>query len=197
MNYWLSAPRYRGAEVALIGMSEHQAWCLGRMSAFAYLYPGVTVRRFQSAPSEADDAAPRLVLYVSERGFADTSPLPVAADADHAKAVFAQGKYAEALALYEKLIRSDPESAEAQYHYAFCLHMAGRLAEAEAPYTRALQLDPLMDRLVRYNRGAVYLYTGRIGLAEEDLKRALVMDPANPGVRVYWDELLKRKAAAQ
>ncbi len=195
VSYWLALPQYRRAEVTLVGMSEQQSWCLGRMAAFRYLFPQTTVKRADAAPAIVRGGITQLVLYLDDRGFAYTSPTGIpAGEIQRAKDLFSRGKFSEALPLYKKLVSWDEQNSEAQYRYAFCLQMVGRLDESAVAYSKALELDPALEKWIRYNRGAVYLLQKRLDLAERDLIKARALDPQNPGVNVYLQELKKLKS---
>ncbi len=125
---------------------------LGTNGRITYLFPQVAVKRADTPPQVAVGGAQHLVLYVDDQGFAYTSPTNMSeAEIRHAKDLFAQGKFSEALPLYRKLVSWDDENAQAQYRYAFCLQTIGRLEEASASYSKALALDPALERWVRYN----------------------------------------------
>jgi Flp pilus assembly protein TadD len=56
------------------------------------------------------------------------------------------GRWAEAISLFQEIVRLDPNSPEARYHLGVACLSVGRLAEAAASLERAAELKPNFDR---------------------------------------------------
>jgi arylsulfatase A-like enzyme/Flp pilus assembly protein TadD len=92
---------------------------------------------------------------------------------DDATALFGKGQSAEAIALFEEIVRKQPRSSEAHQSLAYALHQTGRIAEAisvlESAVERGLSDAPLLRLL-----GAYLLDSGKVDRAAallEDLVR--------------------------
>ena len=88
------------------------------------------------------------------------------------------GKVNEALEILEKAAASQPANAALRSYYGQLCFLAGRNAEAEASFLKALELDPRLTD-ARNNLGAVYDLTGRKDLAEKEFLKVLA-DPIYP-----------------
>ncbi|HVG35091.1 MAG TPA: tetratricopeptide repeat protein, partial [Pyrinomonadaceae bacterium] len=111
------------------------------------------------------------------------------------------GRYAEALALYERAVAADERLAAAQYLAADALlrQTAPDLTRAERLLTRALELDPGFPP-ARLSLAKLYLRMERLTDAATQLERLVAADPNLPEAqyqlgRVYMR--LKRTAEAQ
>lgn len=95
-----------------------------------------------------------------------------------------QARLAEALPLYAALAQSHPDSGLHWGNYATALRSAGREAEAEAAYRRALELDPdNVEQLLNF--GLLQLHRREFVAARDTLMRAHVLDPASLPVRIH------------
>lgn len=92
-----------------------------------------------------------------------------------AESYFTAGKVNEALGILERAAASQPTNAPLRSYYGQLCFLAGRNAEAEAAFTKALELDPRLTD-ARNNLGAVYDATGRKDLAEKEFLKVLA-DP--------------------
>ncbi|WP_421657098.1 tetratricopeptide repeat protein [Leptothermofonsia sp. ETS-13] len=89
-----------------------------------------------------------------------------------------QGKYAEAIALLNKLIHCNPDSAT-HYNNRGLLHFQNnQFEEALADYDRALQLNPRLAKVYN-NRANCYASLGFLAEAIADYETALDLDPSN------------------
>jgi superkiller protein 3 len=111
------------------------------------------------------------------------------------------GRYAEALALYDRAVAADDKLAAAQYLAADALlrQTSPDLARAERLLTRALELDPAFPP-ARLTLAKLYLRTERLTDAALQLERLVAADPNLPEAqyqlgRVYMR--LKRTEEAQ
>ena len=84
--------------------------------------------------------------------------------------------YRTNLALWADTAAKRPGNAFAQNNLGKALFLAGRVAEAETHYARALQLDP-GDALAHYNLGNIRANDGRLPEAIAEYGRALRLQP--------------------
>jgi hypothetical protein len=101
----------------------------------------------------------------------------------HAADLKAEGRMAEAAALWARIVAAAPASAEAQANFGQALFELERFDEAEAAYRRAIQLKP--------NAGWAHLRlanllhaTNRWREAEASYRTALALDPANDRIQL-------------
>lgn len=97
-----------------------------------------------------------------------------------ARLYYAHGRLVEAEAQFRKIIELEPELSEA--HYSLGLMLAeddARLREAAEALAAAARLAPQEAR-IRYNYAMALRNLGRLDAAEEELRAAGQLDPANP-----------------
>ena len=122
-------------------------------------------------------------LGTSLSGGAPAAPLaalPPAAVADssdpavmseRADAAFTGGNYAEAAALYERLLGSDPQNVELHNNLGLTLHYLGRSGEALERLAAGLRIDPGHQRSW-LTTGFVHLQVGNTAEARTALTHA-------------------------
>lgn len=89
-----------------------------------------------------------------------------------------RGRQAEAMALYEELLDSDPEMSDAWFYRGTLLREMGRRTEAAESHREALRLRP--DHYRAMNDLAVLLFKrGRTEEAVELLQKSIEQDPLN------------------
>ncbi len=131
-----------------------------------------------------------------------------------------QGKYAEALAAYEKAAEELPDSPEVAYNRGVAFYQLGRLDQAEPAFQDALQPgDPELEAMAKYNLGrcthAAALDQGEnLEAAINDLSRAirfyqdaLQLTPDDPDalknkelaerLRTYWQKRVEQQEEEQ
>src|SRR5260221_4892561 len=136
---------------------------------------------YQPCPEAGAVTRPRHALQLTLPGEAplSTGPLPADSLADligRGRALNAQGKYAEALPLFQRALERDPRSVDAWLTAGYTLGNMGRYAEALVALDRALALNPNSARAWS-NKGAALNGRRR---DEEELAaydRALALDP--------------------
>jgi tetratricopeptide (TPR) repeat protein len=101
-------------------------------------------------------------------------------------------RYADAEAAFRKLIARDPENAAALNYLGYMFAERGeRLDESVDLLKRALQIEPhngsFLDSI-----GWAYFKSGKLDLAEENLRRAADQLPANSVVQDHYGDLLSR-----
>jgi Flp pilus assembly protein TadD len=106
----------------------------------------------------------------------------------YARACFQEGKLEEAVRHYEDASRVRPEDYQALLLMTAPLNALGRTAEAEAVYRRGLQvaerhleLNP-DDARALYLGGSALVQLGERERGREWTRRALAIDPEDPGV---------------
>ncbi|NEX64533.1 tetratricopeptide repeat protein [Noviherbaspirillum galbum] len=111
---------------------------------------------------------------------------------DAAFALFQQGAHADALRRLSALPPAQRDTVAALNLAAACAHALGRLDEAEAHWTRALQVDP-DHALIHNNLGILYQKTGRPAQAETAFRHALARRPdyseASFNFGALWQDL--------
>lgn len=87
-----------------------------------------------------------------------------------------KGKFAEAIACYEKVIERRPRAANAHSNLGKALKFHGRADEAIESYRRAIEIEP-DDFAANCNLGNLFFTLGRLAEAAECLNRALAITP--------------------
>lgn len=95
-----------------------------------------------------------------------------------------RGQYAEAIALYENILRQDPENVRAVMQMAHTYRYWGRFEESEQTYLKAARLSPT-DAWVWVDLGKLYRNMGRYDDAESAFEKAQSLDPENADVYGY------------
>lgn len=86
-----------------------------------------------------------------------------------------------AIHCYERALRQGASSAELNNNTAACLTELGKIGEAEAFYSKAVQISSGHWQYV-FNRGSFYLQTRRYAQANQDLQEALRIAPEQPTI---------------
>jgi len=146
-------------------------------------------------PSEAESA-----ITVSP-ALSDELPEPVGGDPvsdyRHAQTVYVNGRYQEALELFDAFIKRYPGTelcSRAQYRKAYCYKKLGKLPEAIAEYENLRKDYPNSPRVPASLRhqAAAHLELGQKARAEallEELTRKYPTDAAAEGAKEALDEL--------
>ncbi|CAF0689520.1 tetratricopeptide repeat protein [Candidatus Methylacidithermus pantelleriae] len=104
--------------------------------------------------------------------------------AEEASALFAQGKYDQAEAIYRQLVHDYPNSLFAWSNLGVVLYQMRRYGEAEKALQEAIRLNP--DDAFSYSvLGIVYYQMGRYDDAIATLTQAIVLDPNDAKTRNY------------
>ncbi len=90
--------------------------------------------------------------------------------------MFAEWKWSEAEASFQKSIELNPNYATAHHWYATLLAIEGRHEQAKAEMHRALEIDPLSQNFLA-DLGQIHYFAGEFADAEEYCRRALAVDP--------------------
>jgi tetratricopeptide (TPR) repeat protein len=101
------------------------------------------------------------------------------------------GRFEEALRDSDRLIELTPRSDEAYQLRAEVLVALGRIDDALADHDRALSVASSKALALAYRAGVLLFKDGNCGRAEEDVRRALELDPENPEIEsaVAWVHL--------
>lgn len=126
-----------------------------------------------------------MALAGSQDGARQPSQPPASPDSGlefrHAVALHRQGKLAEAVRAYARVLEADPRHAEALNNLGVVLRAQGKLAAAVAAYRRGLALKP-DDPGMLANLGAVLRSQGDSKQALAVLHRAVALAPKAPAV---------------
>lgn len=98
---------------------------------------------------------------------------------DQIRAAQSSGNYAEAAALYERLIASGSDAPEIRSNYGVMLHLAGKNSEAMTQFRMALERKPSLAGANLF-AGLTEIDLNAPALALPYLKRAQEADPSQP-----------------
>lgn len=107
----------------------------------------------------------------------------------------AEGKWAEAAALYREALKEEPKSADATYNLALCLYRQGQFDKAEPIFKKALELAPpgSLKGQAAYNMGNTQFRQKKLKEALESYKVALRWnendEDARYNIQVVLDQL--------
>jgi tetratricopeptide (TPR) repeat protein len=125
-----------------------------------------------AASDRAVDAA--VLERLRALGYLDTqSPK---GDRNLAAVLFQEGKYAEAAAAYENLVRDNPDDAALRASWAGALGALGRFDESLVQLNLAIQKEPLNPEAY-HNRGVIYEKQGNRDAAVAEYRQALRYNP--------------------
>ncbi len=130
--------------------------------------------------AKVPDGSPTSILNASEA--VRRAPDDPNAYIRRAVARFYAGETERAILDYDKAIELAP-SAEAYYDRALCYEALHDLAKAEADYTAAIDIDPMLPQ-TWYNRGQLYLLADRWQSAIADFEREIALNPQMADARV-------------
>ncbi len=121
-----------------------------------------------------------------------------AAESQRARQMMAAGRYAEAVPLYEKLVRGMPANPGLRLNLAMALHLSGEDAKAIPHFETVLKQQPnALPALMLL--GAAYLRTGNPAKAVPILEKAMTIAPDDAQGRAMLADgllMLDRYAAA-
>jgi tetratricopeptide (TPR) repeat protein len=106
----------------------------------------------------------------------ETPAVEVYRQFDLAVAMSDKGQYADAIALWRKLLADDPDDARMLNNLGAALAKTGRLDEAIQNYQRALKLNPLLVP-AKTNLASALLAAGRVDDAIPRLREAVELHP--------------------
>ncbi len=104
--------------------------------------------------------------------------------AQQASAAFSQGKYDDAIALYEQIIQKYPESLYAWSNLGVAYFQKQDFSNAEKALKEAIRLNPA-DAFSYSMLGIVFYQRSEYDLAIEHLTRATALEPNDPRTRNY------------
>lgn len=107
-----------------------------------------------------------------------------------------RGMFEQARRLIEPVVKAHPESAEANYSYAFTLHAGNLDVEKSIGYYDAAGRAGYAGYWVCYNRAAAYLRLGRYAEAREDAERAIALDPSRTDARELLESIRRAGSAS-
>jgi len=95
-----------------------------------------------------------------------------------------QGKYAEAIAEYDKALEKDPDQPYIHANRADALSRVDKLQEALEAYQKAISLKP-DDAAMYTNMGVLLGKMGKVAESQEAFKKAASVNPAAAGQNFY------------
>lgn len=143
--------------------ADHNSAWVQRGIALVYLdrYEEASTS-FDHVPDLSSDANPHRHLFDFVRGIAQLE----------------SGHYQEALTIYDKVLKAEPDNAEVWYHRGMALHDLNDYEEAIASYNRALESEP-DDIAVWIDRGQSLDKLGRYEEAQASYGHALDINPTD------------------
>ena len=99
--------------------------------------------------------------------------------------------YEQAKIEFQERVRRDPNNHDAIVGLAYCLCRTQKEEEGISVLAQVIEAESSNHRALGI-RGDRYRRTGRLGLANEDLKRAIRLDPNSPTVNLQLGTLQKR-----
>lgn len=127
------------------------------------------------------------------------SLLILIADADNearkANQAFEEGRFEEAVELYNQAIAEDPDNPRLYFNRASALYKLGRSEEATQSYERFAQMveDPEEQALADYNRGTMLTDQQEFEKAAELFREALMKNPDDDDARHNYELALRRQ----
>jgi tetratricopeptide (TPR) repeat protein len=101
-----------------------------------------------------------------------------------------------AIGIFEQILESDPDYAEAHYNLARALIEVDRLPAAEAHLRRAIEIRPDFAD-AQFNLAVTLGRRGATDEAAEHLERAAELDPEDFPTRVLWARLLAQRGQSE
>src|SRR5438105_2860486 len=119
-----------------------------------------------------------LPLFFLLSGVAGAQSEELALKSRRAKDLMAAGRFADAIPLYEELVRAAPENPGLTLNLGLAEHMAGQHRKAIPHFEAVLKTQP--DNLpARLSLGVAHLELGEPALAVAPLQTALAIDGCN------------------
>ena len=102
----------------------------------------------------------------------------------------AEGKWAEAAALYTEALKESPKNAEATYNLGLCLYRQGQFAKAEEHFKKALEYAPpgALKGQAAYNLGNTQFRQKDEGGKPEDREKRLKEALESYKTALRWNE---------
>ena len=151
-----------------------------------YMEPEFDSARFQLGAVEQKRERPAEAL-AAYQSVAQDSPLYLKAQVQVAYVLQDQKKLPEAMKVVDALISKFPKAVEPLVAKADILRGESKFKDAIALYDQALKLDSAAGQLwpLYYARGISFERDGQWNAAEQDLKKALALEPEQPDVLNY------------
>ncbi len=93
---------------------------------------------------------------------------------------------------FRRAIELKPNLSTAHHWYSIYLRDVGRLKEAIAEASRALELDPV-NLIINANLGDTYFYAGQFDQAVAQHRKTLLLDASFPAAHLYLGHALEQK----
>lgn len=156
-----------------------------RVGSIGYLAPpselaAVTPKQESKVVSSAVAAVVATALIANQPG-----------DLDAAKELLAEKKFGESLAIYERLIVTDPSNASILNDMGFILMKQSRMLEAESRLKAAVAADKKCAECFN-NLGMLSTQLGRLNEAQDFLMRAIEVNPSYPDAHFNLAVMLQK-----
>ena len=102
------------------------------------------------------------------------------------------GQVEQAISLYEKARRNDPDLKSVAHHLAVLYDAQGDSTRSLSEYNKAVESDPKNPGLLS-DLGYYYYERGNHAEGERSLRKALAIDPNHPKASAIWDWFLPRR----
>ncbi|TAM82799.1 MAG: tetratricopeptide repeat protein [Acidobacteria bacterium] len=122
----------------------------------------------------------------------ERTPLNKLARTNLGNAMGEQGRYVEALALYQEVLASDPQFWLAIYNTGYTYYRMGRLPEAEEYFKRAITVNGV-DSDEYFYLGLTWMKLGNVEDAEKAVRHALRLQPGGLAYHFAMGMILKLK----
>ncbi len=86
-------------------------------------------------------------------------------------------EFEKALSFFEKAEKVDPKNASIQFNKGICLLKLERYEKAISSFEKARSLEPKLGQIALYHMGFAYYKEGKYTRAEEELTKAISLDP--------------------
>ena len=131
-------------------------------------------------PQKRQGSTLPLLFFFSILALAQTDDL--ALKSRRAKELMSAGRFADAVPLYEELVRAVPDNPGLILNLALAEHMAGQHRKSIPHFEAVLKADP-RNVPARLSLGAAHLELGEPALAVPPLQSVVAADPANTDAR--------------
>ncbi len=133
-------------------------------------------------PAVKGRSVPRVALFLFTAAFAFAQSNDLAVKSQKAKEYMGDGRFADAVPIYEELVKALPANPGLHLNLALALQMSGRLNDAVPEFQRVLKADPA-NLPALLSLGATHLSLNEPAKAIPYLEKTLTLQPADPNPR--------------
>src|ERR1051326_5107176 len=102
------------------------------------------------------------------------------------------GRYAEAAAKFEQVLKDDPSQIPSEFDLAVCYTKLGKSKEAEELYRKIIEHDSNIYE-AHFNLGVLLRDLNNGTAADEEFVKAAALQPDNPFPLIYHAEFLEQQ----